>query len=313
MTRISVISVWVIVLIGVMSMEAVAGPNDDLLAAAKSGERSGVEAAIAQGASVNAVDEKGLSPVGLNGMTPLGLAAAYGHRNVAEFLLDRGANLDTKDFLGHAPLHMAAEYGSDGVAKLLLDRGADIDARDVVGATPLMWAALNGHKSVAALLIARGALVNTQAFSGKTPLHLAATAGQKEVAALLIAHGADIKVRNSDGQTPLQEMQASSLDAATKANIAAALRPPIRAPAQSKAPTAMTPPTGGAQAPSGSLPACTDVAGIARVIMQANPGPMRPAVLTKAIEQVQIAMGCRQAPQVTKCMWVGEVWTCKTP
>jgi hypothetical protein len=69
MTRISVISVWVIVLIGVMSMEAVAGPNDDLLAAAKSGERSGVEAAIAQGASVNAVDEKGLSPVGLNGMT----------------------------------------------------------------------------------------------------------------------------------------------------------------------------------------------------------------------------------------------------
>jgi ankyrin repeat protein len=69
--------------------------------------------------------------------------------------------------------------------QLLLDRGADVDARDFLGATPLGWAALRGHKNVAALLLARGALVNARALSGKTPLHLAATAGKKELVSLL--------------------------------------------------------------------------------------------------------------------------------
>src|SRR5712691_4177159 len=59
--------------------QASAGPNEDILAASKAGDRARVEAALTYGASVNAVDEKGLSPPGLMGLTPLGLAAAYGH------------------------------------------------------------------------------------------------------------------------------------------------------------------------------------------------------------------------------------------
>ncbi len=84
--------------------EALVGPNDDILAASKAGDKAGAEVALASGASVNAVDEKGQSPLGLNGLTPLGLAAAYGHKNVAAFLLDRGANLDVTDSLKQTPV-----------------------------------------------------------------------------------------------------------------------------------------------------------------------------------------------------------------
>jgi hypothetical protein len=303
-----------------------------------------VEKALANGASVNAIDEKGLSPLGLTGLTPLGLAAAYGHKTVAEFLLAHGADLAVGDALELTPLHLAAEYGSVDVAKLLLDRGADIDRRDMLGATPLAWAALQGHKDVVTLLLARGAVVNAQSSSGKTPLHLAAAAGRKQVVVLLLKHVADPAIRNSDGQTPLEEMQASSLDPANKSNIAAALRPPppkgvssaqirerasetIQPPMPSNttarqiAPMPPSEPGGsraGSSAPAPSvatqspaLPACWDVVGIARLLMQTNPN-VPPRVLVRAIEQAQISMGCRQPPLKTECSWIGSNWTCTT-
>lgn len=304
----------VLVILGTLSSEANAGPNEDILSAARVGDRAAMEAALAAGASVNAVDKKGLSPLRLVGLTPLGLAAAYGHRNIAEFLLEHGANVDavSADGFEQTPLNEAAHYGSTDVAALLLDHGADINARDIMGATPLEWGALYGGKNVVSLLIARGAVVNAQAASGKTALHLAATAGHTEVVALLLAHGADAKIRNSDGQTPRQEMQASALDPATKAKIAAMLGAK-HAPAHVQRPVAATtpsPPPSQAVAPN-ALPACTDVAGIARLVMQANPGE-RPEVLAMAVDQFQIAMGCRPPPQKTECSWIGDTWTCTT-
>jgi Ankyrin repeats (3 copies) len=252
--------------------------------------------------------KRGLSPTGLSGLTPLGLAAAYGHRNIAEFLLDHGARIGAKGGLGETPLHLASEHGYTDVAALLLKHGADTDARDIVGATPLQWAALRGNVKGVELLIARGAIVNAQSTFGKTALHLAATAGHKDIVAFLLEHGADTKIKNRDGQTPLQEMRASLLDSATKAHIAAMLSPK-RAPPYLQKPAAATAPPPlpvGPQSPpqNGSLPACTDVAGIAHLVMQSNPG-IGPAVLAGAIEKIQIAMGCRQAPQQAECCWIG--------
>jgi hypothetical protein len=85
-----------------------AGTNQDILAASKSGDRAGVQAALASGASANAVDEKGLAPGGIAGLTPLALAAAYGHKNVALLLLSEGAKVDAVDIKRDTPLHQAA-------------------------------------------------------------------------------------------------------------------------------------------------------------------------------------------------------------
>jgi hypothetical protein len=64
--------------------------------------------------------------------------------------------------------------------------------------------------------------------------------------------------------------------------------------------------------PQNNLPGCSDLRGIATLIMRANPGPLEPRALASAVEQYQIAMGCRPAPVETQCSWLGSTWTCKT-
>jgi len=63
-------------------------------------------------------------------------------------------------FPGFTPLHRAAQLGHKDVAELLLAKGANVNDRANTGDTPLHAAALNSHMDVAELLLAKGADVN---------------------------------------------------------------------------------------------------------------------------------------------------------
>ena len=66
-------------------------------------------------------------------------------------MLGKAVNVDSNDKYGQTPLSLAAENGYEGVVKLLLEKAADIDSKDTNdGRTPLWWAAGNGHEAVAA-------------------------------------------------------------------------------------------------------------------------------------------------------------------
>ena len=47
--------------------------------------------------------------------------------------------------------------GDEAVVKLLLEKGADLDSKDNNGRTPLSWAARNGHDALVKLLFEEGA------------------------------------------------------------------------------------------------------------------------------------------------------------
>ncbi len=117
-------------------------------------------------------------------------------------------------------LHYAAYYGHLEIAEILISRGADLDADDPYYSTPLYLAVEEGHPEVVEFLISKGAKVNVKSSrSGYTPLHRAAWGpvarrfGQgaeeqpqyKEIVALLIARGAEINARDNDGKTALDQ------------------------------------------------------------------------------------------------------------
>jgi ankyrin repeat protein len=52
-------------------------------------------------------------------------AAVSGHEAVVALLLEKGAELETKDSSGQTPLSWAAGSGHEAVVKLLLEKQAD--------------------------------------------------------------------------------------------------------------------------------------------------------------------------------------------
>jgi truncated hemoglobin YjbI len=96
------------------------------------------------------------------GHTPLYCVAneccVTGGGNVVRALVRAGAHVDARsDAKRCTALHMAARRGNTEIAEALVDCGADINARDKAGDTPLQRAKNCRKAGVASLLVSRGA------------------------------------------------------------------------------------------------------------------------------------------------------------
>lgn len=166
--------------------------------AAKIGSLEQVQAFLNNGENVDVKDK--------HGMTPLYYAAANGHKNVCEYLISQGADVNAGHEIGFVPLSGAlnnrTEKGVE-IFKLLVAHGADITI-NIGGYTLLHQAVSSCHnesvRNIAEFLISKNADINARGYQYKTPLHMV---GCPELARLLILKGADIEARDKDGQTPL--------------------------------------------------------------------------------------------------------------
>jgi len=92
-------------------------------------------------------------------VTPFGLACMNGNARMIEKLLKAGADANAPlSVLGETPLMMAARTGNAEAVKILLDHGASVNAREKSkGHTALMWAAVESHPAVVKLLLEHSA------------------------------------------------------------------------------------------------------------------------------------------------------------
>ena len=63
-----------------------------------------------------------------------------GNFSKVEKLLQNGADINYKDFLGYSALQFAVIRGHTVIVKLLLEKGANPNIQDILGKTPLMYA-----------------------------------------------------------------------------------------------------------------------------------------------------------------------------
>lgn len=75
------------------------------------------------------------------GRTSLLNAAFYNNLDLADWLLNNGANIDSQDINGYSALHFACQEGHYDMVKLLIDKGANINIIDENGNTPA-WVAI---------------------------------------------------------------------------------------------------------------------------------------------------------------------------
>eukprot|EP00439_Symbiodinium_sp_Y106_P070348 s2440_g12.t1 len=137
------------------------------------------------------------------GMTPLMRASLFGHVDVAELLLEAGAETDVSDNNGCTALMCAARNGHASVVQLLLNAGAEKDLRDSLGLTALISAAECDHALVVQLLLDAGAEMDAGDIEGHTALMKAARRCHAASVRLLLEAGAEKDLCNVEGRTAL--------------------------------------------------------------------------------------------------------------
>ena len=206
-----------------------------LLLAAKYGHLRVAKILVEAGANIEAESEAFGDEWAIRsekGRTPLIWAAAGRdcprmQERMCRFLLDKGAEVNARNFSGRTALQEAAMSASfpntdpHATMELLLQRGAYVNAYDITGWTALTECGLYGKLKLAELLLLHGAhvdgkpghddpsMISNPDLNGgphESPLVVCAQWSWNEaLICLLLEKGADIEGKDKDGKT-MQEL-----------------------------------------------------------------------------------------------------------
>jgi len=131
-------------------------------------------------------------------------AARNGNLDKVKSLLANNPELlNARDNKGSTPLHSAVSKGREDVVLFLIEMGADIDTKNKNGLTPLFWALDLSRNNVAKILIEKGADISIKGFRNRTLLHMAARSGSTDIVKQLLGKGLSINTPDTQGSTPL--------------------------------------------------------------------------------------------------------------
>jgi ankyrin len=167
---------------------------------------------VSCGADVNAKNDRDETPLFLL-LEPSLECSRHSHivLDFIRFLVEYGADANTRSEDNTTALHLASKFGEVEVARVLLNHGANVDAKDIRGWSPIHqivtadYCVGSDRLAVARLLLENNVDVNAQDENHETPLHLACDLGRLEFALVLMDHGAIVDAQNKQGRTPLHK------------------------------------------------------------------------------------------------------------
>ncbi|XP_046572028.1 poly [ADP-ribose] polymerase tankyrase-like isoform X1 [Haliotis rubra] len=171
--------------------------DSDLYSASMNGDLEAVRRILSAG-HVNINTRRGW------GWTPVMAAARYGHRDVVEFLVGRGADVSLVNRDGNNILHLACYGGDLETVKLILSLNVvDVNSRGGrYSRTPVMEAAVYGYRDMVELLVGKGADVSLVDNRGYNIIHYASLYGHLETVKLILSlNVVDINARTNYGDT----------------------------------------------------------------------------------------------------------------
>ncbi|GFF75843.1 purine and uridine phosphorylase [Aspergillus lentulus] len=141
-------------------------------------------------------------------MDPIHLAAFNGHtRMVMKLLAENRNSIDEGDNTGWNALMWASLNGDEEVAELLLELGADANVQGGECGSALQAASVGGHEEVIQVLLEQGANANAQGGFYGNALQAASIGGHENIVQMLLDHGANA---NAQGGVYDNALQAAS-------------------------------------------------------------------------------------------------------
>lgn len=190
-----------IVLLGLISISPLLGdgrPASTRYAVAiESGDSEAIERLLDEGHGPETPIEYGERRV-----PPLVKAAWEGQTEIAEILLEHGANVDAIETGGTTPLMQAITRGWDDMVDLLLEAGADPTVLNTYQQDALQGAIHADRPDWVERLVEAGAKLAPNAY-GHTPLMTAAAGSSLDCIDYFVDQGADVNAKSQHGGTAL--------------------------------------------------------------------------------------------------------------
>jgi ankyrin repeat protein len=142
--------------------------------------------------------------------------------------LKDGAAINSRNRLGETALVVVLKKKRSDLAQMLVEGGADVNLAAINGITPLMSAAFNGDAPIVRQLLAKGADPAALDRLRKTAMIYAAGEGQTEVVQLLLARGVDVNAVYGNDLTALMWAAGFDRSATVKALLEAGARTDLK-------------------------------------------------------------------------------------
>lgn len=212
--------VFVAISLNGISQETLALKNE-LYRAIEENRLSDVKKIVESGYDINQVFKLELD-YSFHGLTPLLAACETKNEEIANYLIQKGANVnvkpdlpDSKEYLNLYPIDFAIINQMQSTINLLLENKAELNylmpnGCEFGGLSPLHVAIIQCNFNMAMQLVANGADVNLKTskkseYDETTALHILARCREPnlELASLMLKNGAKVNCRDSWGATPL--------------------------------------------------------------------------------------------------------------
>ena len=167
--------------------------NARFLLAARNADEAGLKRALADGAAINSRNRLGESA--------LIVVLKKNRIDLAQLLIDAGADINQPALNGITPLMTAAYEGQTEMVRQLLAKGANPAASDRLQKNAMIYAAGEGRTSVVTLLLENKIDPNATYGNDLTALMWAAGFGKTDTVRALLAAGADPKRKDNRGKT----------------------------------------------------------------------------------------------------------------
>jgi len=183
-----------------------------LLTAASRGDEAAVKAALAAGAAIDARDN--------HGQSALLFAVQRDDRDLARYLIGKGADINAEAANHDTPWLLAGALGRTELLAAMLDTGkVDYAKRNRYGGNALIPACERGHVDTVRLLLSRSQIdvnhINNLGWTALLEAVILSDGGPRhiEIVTQLLAAGADPNIADKDGVTPLEHARDRRYDA----------------------------------------------------------------------------------------------------
>jgi len=168
---------------------------EQIVEAAKRGDLQKVKTILVKDPSkLNATDQ--------DNYTSLHWACMRAHWDIAEYLIEIGADLNVVGGDGGTQINWAVQHDIVDIIKLMVEKGAKLNIRNQWGMTELHTTIWRGNINVVEYLLDKGSDPNIKTNEGWTAMHYAFRSGHDNVIEMLKKRGLSMTERDNQGRTP---------------------------------------------------------------------------------------------------------------